>query len=98
MCSESESIRKVLDLCRRERLGKCVGYHFFSRTVNKLYFPVFNNPSFKVETDVDMFGTSVVLMFYAIADWLSENRVVGGKVMSKTCEIRDLSQSASLVA
>jgi len=54
----------MLDFRRWKGFGKCVGDHVISRAVNKSNRTVFDDVSNKMKSDVDVFGTSVVLVVF----------------------------------
>jgi len=59
---EPEGRRKVLHLRRGKGFRECVGYHLVGRAVDDTNLSFFNDPSDKMETNVDMFRTRVILM------------------------------------
>jgi hypothetical protein len=44
----------------RKCLGKCVGDHVVSRTINEINSPIVNDKSNKMILDINVFGTSVI--------------------------------------
>jgi hypothetical protein len=54
----------VLDLRRRKGFGKRVGDHVVGRAVNKSNRTAFDDVSNKMEADVDVLGTSMVLVVF----------------------------------
>jgi hypothetical protein len=52
----------VLDFGRWKGFGESVGYHLVGWAIDEVKGIVFNDPTNKVETDVNMFGASMELM------------------------------------
>ena len=44
-----------------KHLGKCVGDHVVSRTINEINSPIVNNESNKMILDINVFGVSVII-------------------------------------
>ena len=65
---EAEFVGKMLDLRGRECLCECVGYHVVRGAINEAKGSVFDDPTNKMETDVDMFGARVILMVFREGD------------------------------
>ena len=63
-CRKSELGRKVLDLSRWKSFRERVSNHVVSRAVNKLNRAVFDDVANEMEADVDVLGTSVVLVVF----------------------------------
>jgi hypothetical protein len=59
---ESELGCKVLDFCRREGFSEGIRNHVVRGTVDELKGTLLNDPANEVETNVDVFGASMVLM------------------------------------
>jgi hypothetical protein len=51
-----------------EGLGEGVRNHVVSRAVDQTKSAIFNDPSYKVEADVDMFGTGMILVILSECD------------------------------
>jgi hypothetical protein len=58
----------VFDFQRGKGLGQGVGYHIFSGAINDAEFSFFYDLTNKMETDVDVFGASLVLVFLCQCD------------------------------
>ena len=43
-----------------KHLGKCVGDHVISRTINKINGPIINDESNQMILDINVFGASVI--------------------------------------
>ena len=46
----------------RKHLGKCVGDHVISRTINEINSPIINDELNEMIPDINMFGVSVSAM------------------------------------
>ena len=65
----------MLDLWRRECLGKSIGNHNICWAVDKSYFAVVNDPVDEVKVDVDVLGVGMVLVVFGEHD----HRLIVGK-------------------
>ena len=63
-CGKSKLGCEVLDLSEWESFCECVGNHVISRAVNKLNRAVFDDIANEMEADVDVLGTSMVLVVF----------------------------------
>ena len=57
---------EVLDLWGWECLCKCIGNHFFDWAIDKPKRAVFNDPANEMKSDINMFGSSVILMIFGV--------------------------------
>jgi len=58
----------VLDLSGWKGFGECVGNHVVSRAVDKSDRAILDDIANEVESDVNVFGTSVILMVFCKCD------------------------------
>ena len=64
---EAELRREMFCFGRREGFGKHFGRHVFSRTVNELDLPFFDDPADEMVPDVDVFRSGMVLVVTSLA-------------------------------
>ena len=65
---ESKLSSEVLDFWGWECLCECVSNHFSSWTIDEPERAVFNDPADKMEADVDVFGSGMVLVVFGKCD------------------------------
>ena len=93
MRRETQFVRKMFDFHRWERLRECVGHHFVGRAINEPNFPIFNDPTNKMETNVDVFGMGMVLMLLR-----ERNRgLIVGKQCGRCYDFKRFRQSSTVV-
>ena len=61
---KSKFASEMLDFRGWESFRKCVSNHFVGWTIDESERPVFDDPSNKMESDVDMLGSRMVLMVF----------------------------------
>jgi hypothetical protein len=88
----------MFDFHGNQSFRKDVGYHFFSRTVNKPYFTIFNDPLNEMETDVDVFCASMVLVFLSKGNSGLIVREKGSRIECNTEDLQnELAKTESLL-
>src|ERR1700678_1925634 len=65
---KAEFARKVLDFGGDQSFCKDIGHHFFGGAVNESNLPLFNDPTDEMEAYIDVFRSSMVLVFFGECD------------------------------